>query len=288
MKTNLLLLDSYRNIEDLIQFAFSFSNHYQRNLKITYVFDFNWMTQSALAGATGTGSAALVNAKRHILKDFEAAEDKMRGIVNACLKDKSVNFSIDIDASKNSRIDVISAEIQKDRDLMVIISNHQNYTEITGGLVSYPKLIEHVKCPVMIVPDNIRQAAFHNIVYASDYNPEDIRSLKHLSNFMKQSEHTHITILHNERDFDYQAKLKWIGFKDVVQSEIEGKADIDFSLKKENDFIKGMEDYNAETNADLMVMLNEKRGFLEDIFSSSTTKNVISHFDKPLLVYHEK
>ena len=125
----MLLLDSYRNIEDLIQFVFSFSNHYRRNLKITYVFDFNWMKQSALAGATGTTNAALVNAERYVLKDFEATEDKIRGIVNTCLKDISVNFSVDIDASKNSRIDIINNEMQKNPDLMMLISNHQNYTD---------------------------------------------------------------------------------------------------------------------------------------------------------------
>ena len=54
------------------------------------------MKQSALAGATGTTNAALVNAERYVLKDFEATEDKIRGIVNTCLKDISVNFSVQL------------------------------------------------------------------------------------------------------------------------------------------------------------------------------------------------
>lgn len=71
MKTNLLLLDSYKNIEKLIHFAFSFSSRFKRKLKIIYVHDFNWMSQSAIVGASGYSSAAMVNVERSINVEFE-------------------------------------------------------------------------------------------------------------------------------------------------------------------------------------------------------------------------
>ena len=286
MKTNLLLLDSYKNMEDLVQIAFSISNHYNRKLKIIYVFDFNWMRQAALAGGSGTTSISIINAEKEIFADYEIAEKKVRKIVDTCLKNQSTKYPLEISVSKNNRIDLIKRELQNDPNLMVLISNRQSYSEITGGAVSYPKFIEHVNCPILILPDNLKHTTFHNAVYASDYNPEDIRSLKRLSSFLEQSENTHLTILHNEENFDFDAELKWIGFKDMVQSEITD-GNLDFLLKKKKDFIKGMEEYNLESDPDLLVMLNEKKGFFEDIFSSSTTKNVLTHFDKPLLVYHE-
>lgn len=43
MKTNLLLLHTYKNIEDLIHFAFRFSNRFKHKSEIYYVSDFNWM-----------------------------------------------------------------------------------------------------------------------------------------------------------------------------------------------------------------------------------------------------
>ncbi len=287
MKTNLLLLDSYKDMEDLIQIAFSISNHYNQKLKITYVFDFNWMSQAALAGGGDIASVSLVNAEKEIFAEYEVAEKKIKGVVEKCLKKQSVDYKIEIKVSKNNRIDIINGELQNDPDLMVLISNRQSYSEITGGKVSYPKFIEHVKCPVLILPNNLKHTTFHKVVYASDYNPEDIRSLKHLSNFLEQSENTHLTILHNEENFDFEAKLKWKGFKDVVHSEI-SDGNLDFLIKRKKNFIKGMEEYNLESDPDLLVMLNEKKGFFEDIFSSSTTKNMLTHFDKPLLVYHEK
>ena len=287
MKTNLLLLDSHENSRDLVQSALTISGHYNRRLKIAYVLDFDWMKQSAMAGGAGTTNISIVNAEREIFRDYEFAEKKVREVVDECLKKQPVNYSIEIKVSKHNRIDLINGELQNDPDLMVLISNRQRYSDITGGMVSYPKFIEHVRCPVLILPDEISSTSFHNTVYATDYNPEDIRSLKHLSNFLKQSEHTNLTVLHNEEKFDFEANLKWTGFQDLVQSEI-GNGILDFTLKKEKDFITGMKRFNEETNPDLLVILNEKKGFFEDIFTSSKTKNVLSQFDKPLLVYHEK
>lgn len=287
MKTNLLLLDSYEDIENLIHFAFKFSEHYKQNLKIYYVFDFSWMTQTATVGATGYASSSIINAEKSISEEFKTADSKIRDIVANYLKKHSVSFPIDINVSRKNRIDIIKSELEENSDLMVLISNHQNYSAITNGLVTYPKLVEHVNCPVLIVPDNIEQSEMRNVVYATNYNPEDIQSLKHLSFFMKKSENFHLTIMHNEPDFNYREKLKWNGFQNVVQKEI-GTDNIDFALIKDKDFISGLDKFASESNPDLLVILNEKKGFLKDLFTKSNTKNVLTHFDKPLLVYHEK
>lgn len=287
MKTNMLLIDSHKNIEDLVHSAFAISRQYNRKLKITYVLDFDWMKHSTMAGGATTASVNIVNAEKEIFRDYEFADKKIREIVDESLKKQPVNYSVEIDVSKNNRIDIINNELQSNPDLMVLISNHQRYSDITGGLVSYPKFIEHVKCPVLILPEKLENETFHNAVYATDYNPEDIRSLKHLSNFLNQSNNTNLTVLHNEENFDFEANLKWTGFQDLVVSEIKDE-NLGFSLEKEKDFLSGMKKYNEETNPDLLVILNQKKGFFEDIFSSSNTKNVLSQFDKPILVYHEK
>ncbi|MBN2635981.1 MAG: hypothetical protein JXR61_06905 [Prolixibacteraceae bacterium] len=287
MKTNLLLIDSHENLKDLVQSAILLSNGYNRRLKITYVLDFDWMKHSAMAGSAGTASISIVNAEKEIFRDYNLAEKNVQDIVDEALKTQSANYSIDIDVTKNNRIDVINSELQTDPDLMVLISNRQRYSEITGGLVSYPKFIEHVKCPVLILPDKLNHPTFRNAVYATDYNPEDSRSLKHLSNFLNKSNNTSITVLHNEENFDFEANLKWVGFQDMIQAEIKNEK-IDFLLMKEKDFIAGMKKFTAETDPDLLVILNQKKGFFEDLFTSSNTKNVLSQFDKPLLVYHEK
>jgi hypothetical protein len=286
MKTNLLLLDSYRNIENLISFAFSFSNRFNRKLKIVYVFDFSWMSQSYMVSPTGAIDPNLVSAETHAKKEFDVAEKKIRGIADEFMKHYTVKIPFEIGISQTNRIDLVKEEIKQNDGMMLLISNHQSYTDISGGLVGYPNIIEHVDCPVFVIPDDTKLSVLKNVVYATDYNPEDVTSLKHLSNFMKQSENTHITVLHNEKDYDFNERLKWEGFKEVVKEEMD-TSDFGFTLKTNKDFLKGIEEFTKENDPDLLVILKEKKGFFEQIFTSNEIKNVLTHLNKPVLVYHE-
>lgn len=287
MKTNLLILDSYKNIENLIYYSFSLSNRVNRKLKIVYVFDFNWMRQSTMVGTTGIAPSNVVVAERNINKEFDVADSKIRGIVTEYIKNHSGHTSFEMDVTQNNRISVVRNELEKDPDLIVLLSNHQSYSEITDGLVSYPKLMELVKCPVLIIPDKLRHATLENVVYFADYNPQDIQSIKHLADFMKHHENLHLTIFHNIHHHNFQEELKWAGFKNIVESELSFK-NLEFLLKIKKDFLTSMEELLAEIDPDLIAILNEEKGFFEEIFTTNKTKNILTHFEKPLLVYHEK
>ena len=286
MKTNLLLLDSYKNIEDLLSFAFSFSNRFKRKLKIVYVFDLKWMSQSYMIGATAPIDAGLVHAEKTAREEFNVAESKIRSSVENYLKHNLVQIPYEIKTSELNRIDLVENELKEDNDLMLLVSNHQSYAELSGGLVKYPNIVEHVKCPVFVIPKSTSVVGFKNVVYATDYNPEDITSLKHLSKFLKQSEHAKITVLHNEKDVDFDEKMRWKGFSEIIKEEVDFD-NFDFTLETCKDFMKGIEEYSATHKADLLVLMHEKKGFFEQVFSSSEVKNVLTHFDKPVLVYHE-
>ena len=287
MKTNLLLLDSYKNIESLLAFAFSFSNRFNRKLKIVYVFDLKWMSQSYMVGATAPMDAGLAHAEKTAGEEFRVAKRKIRSVVDEYLKHNLVQMPHEIVTSQVNRITLVEEEWKKDPDLMLLVSNHQSYAELSGGLISHPNIIEHVKCPVFIVPENTSHAILSEVVYATDYNPEDIASLKHLSAFLRLAEHARITVLHNAKDDSFNEKMKWKGFREIVREEV-GADTIDFVLETQKDFFEGIEEYATNHNIDLLVLMHEKKGFFEQLFSSSEVKNVLTNFDKPVLVYHEK
>ncbi|MCG6187890.1 universal stress protein [Maribellus maritimus] len=287
MKTNLLLLDSLKNSESLLSFAFSFSNRFRRKLKIIYVFDLKWMGQSYMSGATAPMDAGFIHAEKMARKEFEEAQTKLRAMVDEYLKHNLTQVPYEISTSELNRVDLVEEELKKDKDLMLLINNYQSYAELSGGLIHYPNIINDVKCPVFVIPEDTPHVILKDVVYATDYNPEDITSLKHLSTFLKQAEHTHIMVLHNEKEVDFDEKLKWKGFKEVVKEEVDFD-NFDFTLESQEDFRKGIEDYSSEHKTDLLVLMHEKKGFFEQFFSSSDVKNVLTHFDKPVLVYHEQ
>ncbi len=286
MKTNLLLLDSYKNIEDLLSFAFSFSNSHNRKLSIVYVFDLKWMN-SYMLGATAPMSAGLAQVEKAATEEFKTAETRIESAVQKYLKNNTINIPYEIKSSKTNRISLVEEELKKDKDLMLLISNHQSYSELSNGLIRYPNIIEHVKCPVFVIPENATHIQPKNVVYATDYNPEDISSLKHLSKFLRNAEHANITVLHNEKKLDFDERIRWKGFKETVKEEVDFD-NFDFTLEKRKDFLKGIEEYSSKHDTDLLVLMHEKKGFFDQIFSSSDVKNVLTNFDKPVLVYHEK
>lgn len=287
MKTNLLLLDSYNNIENLLSFAFSFSNRFRRQLKIVYVFDIKWMSQSYMVGATAPIDAGMVHAEKTAREEFNVAEKKIKALVKDYLEHNMVQIPYEVETSELNRLGLVEAELEKNKDMMLLVSNHQSYTELSGGLISYPNMLEHAKCPVLVIPENISQVDLKNVVYASDYNPEDITSLKHLCKFLNESEHSQVTVLHNEKEMNFEEKMKWKGFGEIVKEEVDFD-NFSFVLENRKDFVKSIEEYSSSHQTDLLVLMHEKKGFFEQLFSSSEVKNALTHFDKPLLVYHEK
>lgn len=286
MKTNLLLIDSFKNLENLLSFAFSFSNNYNRKLSIVYVFDLKWMN-SYMLGATAPMSAGLAQVEKAATEEFKTAEARIESAVEEYLKHNMIKIPYEIKSSKTNRISLVEEEIKKDKDLMLLISNHQSYSELSNGLIRYPNIIEHVKCPVFVIPENVTYIQPRNVVYATDYNPEDISSLKHLSKFLRNAEHVNITVLHNEQKLDFDEKIWWKGFKETIKEEVDFD-NFAFVLEKRKDFLEGIEEYSSEHDTDLLVLMHEKKGFFDQIFSSSDVKNVLTNFDKPVLVYHEK
>lgn len=287
MKTNLLLLDSYKNIENLVIYAFSFSNRTKRSLKIKYVFDFNWMRQSYFIGSGGAVDPALVAVEKNAKKEFEVAETKIREIAAEYLKKHSVNVPFEIQVTETNRIDLVEDELEKSPDMLLLISNHQSYSEASGGLVGYPDLIEHAGCPVFVIPEDIKISVVKDVMYATDYHADDLDALKNLMELLEPRDDVRINILHNAKEYDFTEKMKWLGFQEIVKKETGGK-NLEFTLKMKKDTVHAIQEYVDEKDPDLLVVLNEKRGFFEEIFSTSETKSVLSHFDKPVLVYHEK
>jgi hypothetical protein len=286
MKTNLLLLDSYKNIDDLIAYAFSFSNRSKRSLKIVYVFDFAWMRQSYMVGSTGPVDPALVVVEKNAEKEFEVAESKIREVADSYMKKHAVKVPFELKVTEINRIDVVEEELDHSSDLILLISNYQSYSEATGGLIGYPNLIENVKCPVFVIPENSRHSVLKEVVYATDFHQEDLEIIKHTIGLLKFSEGTKYTILHNEKEFGFEEKLKWIGFKELIKKNVEN-VKLAFSLKTQKNIVLAIEELSQEIDPDLLVLLKEKRGFFEEVFSSSDTKSVLTHFHKPVLVYHQ-
>jgi hypothetical protein len=244
------------------------------------------MRRSFMLGSAGPLDPAIIAVEKNAKKDFKVAEAKMREVAADYIKKHPVKIPFEIHVTEQNRIDVVQSEMDRTSDLMLLIPNHQSYTEASGGLVGYPNLIEHVTCPVFVIPENSRHAVLKKVVYATDFHPDDIPSIKHLFGLIGKPTDTELTILHNEKEYGFDEKLRWMGFREVLKEET-GAKNLQFCLKSQKDMVSAIEEFAGESDPDLLVILREKKGFFEEVFMSSETKNVLTHFHKPVLVYHE-
>jgi hypothetical protein len=286
MKVNLLLLDSYRNMESLISYAFSFSHHSSRHLKIAYVYDVEWIRQYYTAGAATMADVGLPDFEADVMKDFSEAEIRIRDICSDYLKKHSLEVPFDIITTEISRIDLIREEAaKKDSDLVLLIGNMEHYSQNLGGALAYPDLISQVKYPVFIIPENIQYSVIKSIVYLTDFHPEDIDAIRHISDLLPAPD-MQLSLLHSEKDFGFEEKLKWIGFVELAK-QVTGINSIVPVLKKGKKVREALQEFIEPNEVDLISILKENKGFFEEIFKPSETKNILKHFGLPLLVYHE-
>jgi hypothetical protein len=245
------------------------------------------MVESYMVGPGGPVDPTLVAAEKNAREEFKVAEKKIHEIAEEYLKKYTLNVPYEIGVSEINRIDVVQEEYENNPDMVLLISNRQSYSEASGGLIGYPNLIEHVKCPVLVIPENASHFVMDNVLYSTDYHPEDIDALKHLNNLHGENDTLKITVLHNQEDDNFSEKLKWKGFQETVKKEA-GIQTAAFELAAKKETLAAIEEFVEKNNPDLLCILKEKRGFFGQLFHRGETKGVLTHLNKPVLVYHEK
>lgn len=286
MKLNLLLLESYFNMESLIAYAFSFSHRSGRNLKIAYVYDVEWVRMTYTAGTATMADPGLAEAQQDAVEDYEKAGSEIRTVVSEYLKTHSVDVPFEIVVTEENRLTFVQAEVDKHgSDVLLLIGNAEHYSENLGGDLTYPFMISQVKIPVFIIPESMNYAVLQNIVYLTDFHHEDMGALRNLAELFRLPG-LKITILHNAADFTFEEKLKWIGFVELARQITEDDTMIPV-LMREQKMKDALQSYLEQHEVDLIGILKEKKGFFKEIFSTSETRQVIKHFGKPVLIYHE-
>lgn len=290
MKTNLLLIDTLKNMENLIHSGFALSNQLKRKLKIVYVMDFNWVASNEFV--SGTTTAPTIDSgirvfETQIRENYDVAEEEIRRIISEYLKKYPQNVPYELDVVENSRLQIIEKTIEDEKDVLLLMSNYNSYSGISNGVVNYPNIMDKVACPVLIVPDDIETVSINSFLYATALHAEDLKAIKHLCELMEGADGKKLTVFHNMKETDSDSKLRWSGFKALVKESVTG-FNVKFEHSNEENVREGLKNYLANESPGVIVLLKEKKGFFKDLFSSSQTHYVVTHYNKPVLVYHEE
>lgn len=141
-------------------------------------------------------------------------------------------------------------------------------------------------CPVWAIPSDTVYAPLETIVYASDFEEEDIYAIRSLAE-MASPFRAEIRIVHiaTEKEFTGAVQMDW--FREFLGKELSYKH-IRFELLLSNHIQNRLVSYLKEEDVDLLVMLErENKSFLEKWLRTDMVNKMESYAKIPLLVFRE-
>jgi nucleotide-binding universal stress UspA family protein len=146
-------------------------------------------------------------------------------------------------------------------------------------------LIEKAPCPVLLVPENASEN-LKTIVYATDFEQEDIGAINKLSQIAKKFG-AKITVVHIAPSIIGDGNLKMEWFKEMVEQKVTYKK-IKYKVLFSEEIFETLKAYLDSNHIDMVAMLErEKSGFLKKLFQRDMVKEMESFGKIPLLSFNE-
>lgn len=141
-------------------------------------------------------------------------------------------------------------------------------------------------CPVLLVPPGARYLGFKDILVAAGNSAPSMADIKILKELTKNtSTHYHFVNVVTEENESFIPAMQ------VFESQVSNDFSLDGKIRlrqvEATSVGAGLETYAMKNKIDLLVIISKKRGFLNDLFHESQTKNAIIHSTLPILILHD-
>lgn len=216
--------------------------------------------------------------------DYQVVEEKLIDLCDS-LKDKcNCNCRYVI---KHGNLGFLSGLIHKIEhshfDLVVLgTSGASNIAKFYLGSHSY-RLAVKVSPPVLLVPKVARYNKLRRIVYASDYEAEDVSVLKSVLQLTVPLR-AKVTVLHVSKKDTEAGEILFKNVQDLLEHDLdEGDISFDKIISKER-IATAIDLYMIEQDQQLLVVLARDYSLIERLFHKSVTKEISQDFVYPLLI----
>jgi nucleotide-binding universal stress UspA family protein len=148
------------------------------------------------------------------------------------------------------------------------------------------KMLEQATCPVLAVPENATFKGINKIAYFSNFDESDIEILARLAELVAPF-NSEIHLVH----IVLSEKARAIATNNLRTLAEELKSLTNLSVYSQtllnSDLLEGMLSYAALAEIDIISMLSHKRGFFDNLFTSSNTQKTVQHTEVPLLSFRK-
>lgn len=279
METIVYATDYSKRSVAALKFALEISKALEMRLVLTHVYQIPSVLGTELIEVFPNLSKDSLNQEHKKLKEFY--EQHFGGSFN----ENMIRFE---PIEHTSVIDGIITKILEHQAFMIFVGTRGESKlrdVVMGGTAM--GLLENAPCPVWTVPEDSIFTSLDSIVYATDFEKEDIDAIHVLAELAKILK-AEIKVVHvsNDKDKGDDYRIEW--FKGLLSEKVLYDH-IDFELLLSNHISERLTTYIQETNADVLVMLkrNNKTG-LKGWLHTDLVKKMQSYESVPLLMLNQK
>lgn len=278
MKTILYTTDYSNNSVAALKYAKKLCAVMQSRLLVGHVFGYPVVSETMVAGALPELRKNVVKANHARLEDF-------------CIKHLGKEW-------KKMNVQVVPVEDLFVLDGIIGTANDWNAELIVVGtrgesavqelfLGSTTKqLIKKAPCPVLAIPSDASYLMPKTIVYATDFEGEDVYAIKKVTELAERFD-AEIKVVHISTKKEYAGETQMEWFKDMLLDKVDYQK-LEFELVFSEDIFETLRAYLGDEGADLVVMLERKNsGFLKKWFHRDTVARMESYGRVPLLTFNE-
>ena len=141
------------------------------------------------------------------------------------------------------------------------------------------ELMENAPCPVLAVPDEaVFDGTFDKIAFATDYSEESKRALIHLVQFagLFAAEVYCVNVDLSHTEFHTHKMEKFA-------ASFDNPAQLQFKVLDGTDLLEALTQFLQTEKIDALAMVIHKRGFFQELFNYSKTKQMIYHSHFPVI-----
>ena len=255
-----------------LDYASHFAIRYQAKLTLLHVF-----TEKDIDLTLGQEEAGL-----SFKNKMEQAEERLKSLVHV-MKEERGKASVQIDHTlKLGKLtDSIVELSNEDHYQLIIMGTNGNSRAMVGSHTIHA--IKKSNIPVLAIPEGHRYKTPHNFVYATDYEKADKAAMQFLIALAQPFKAT-VSVLHVSGVNSKLSQEKYNAFVEEIISFVQYDKLLFARKMASEDVGHGIDEYMTEHDADILVLLNRPRGFVEKILHQSITEQISRFADYPYLI----
>ena len=168
-------------------------------------------------------------------------------------------------------------------DLVVIGSHKSNGLSHFFSGSHTNDVLDHIKCPVLMVPENTVFNPLKNIAYATDLTFNNTKVISYLAQlaqpFSAEISVDHISPLELPLS---TAELEVE--QSIIDQMVESNVELSYKTIKGDSVIKGLLEISDSEKVDILALVHKRYDFFEGLFHSSISKQLAHSTKVPLLV----